>query len=86
MPFKVFCERCGRRIADVAAKDLREWSQKNDEVCRPCKRAEDELKKFYELKRKRFEEKIATVYAQALEELVAETKRLAARSRQDASR
>ena len=69
MPVDLRCERCNKKIASVSYTKIREYVQKNGEICTPCLEKEQALKDFYTGRRKTFDRKMDQLIVKALDEL-----------------
>jgi protein-arginine kinase activator protein McsA len=69
MPVDLRCERCNKKIASVSYEKIREYVQKNGEVCSPCLKKEEQLKVFFTGMRNGYNQKMDQLIKKALDEL-----------------
>ena len=69
MPVDLRCERCNKKIASVSYEKIREYVQKNGEVCGDCQKKEEQIKAFFMGMRKGYDRKMDQLIKKALDEL-----------------
>jgi protein-arginine kinase activator protein McsA len=69
MPVDLRCERCNKKIASVSYEKIREYVQKNGEVCGLCQKKEEQIRKFFEGMRNGYNRKMDQLIKKALDEL-----------------
>ena len=77
MAIDIRCEWCNRRVATVSYKNVREFIQKNGEVCKKCTAQVEKLDAFFLKKQERFMQAFNKLLDKAKEDFAQEAKRLA---------
>lgn len=72
MPVNMICERCGRSMGIVTFKNMREWVQRNGEVCSKCIAWEEDLSVTTDKLKQRYIAKYDEVVLWAKQELAKE--------------
>jgi len=76
MPLDLKCERCNSLIATVSYDKIREYVQKNGEICKNCLLMEKKLSDFYENKKAGYIASLEQIKAKAIDDLKHEMMRL----------
>jgi protein-arginine kinase activator protein McsA len=77
MSVDVRCELCNGKMATVSYSKVREYVQKNGEVCKKCANKINDIDIFFEKKRERFMQAFDRLLGKAKDEFSEEVKRLA---------
>ena len=76
MSIQINCEWCNKAITEVSYKNVREYVQKNGEVCKKCLKRVDQLDEFFNKKRERFMKRFDKLLGEAKTQFSQEVKRL----------
>jgi len=82
MPVNMICERCGRSMATVSFGNMREWVQRNGEICAKCVAMEEDLIATTEKLKQRYITKYDEVVIWAKQELKKEIQNLTQKKKQ----
>lgn len=77
MSIEIKCEWCGKHMANVTYQKVREYIQKNGEICRGCQKRITLIEQFFDKKRERFMQAFDRLLGEAKDEFKEEVKRLA---------
>ena len=77
MPFNVTCGRCNALIATITKDKVRDYTQTHEtEICAKCVKKEDEMRSFYEKRKKQYIAKLDAILNDAIEDLDSKIKEM----------
>ena len=78
MPFNVTCVRCNALITTITKDKVRDYTQIHEtEICKKCVQKEEEMRSFYEKRKKQYMAKLDSILTEAIEDLDNKIKEIA---------